>query len=540
MRTENIERNMTMVILEATPKRLFSGTFILIILIGSISLFSYSIKNVESTGEWWNTSWHFRKSITIDHTKVDSTLNNFPVLISLTDSNLAAKAQADGDDIVFTDASKKKLNHEIESFNAVSGQLVACVQADLSSTADTILYLYYGNPTATNQQNGPGTWDSYFVMVQHLEETSNPVTDSTSYHNDGIYSGSGQDVAGKIDGADYFRGDYTLKDHIAVPHSTSLNLGTGDFTIAVWLYFTNCIDTDVIRKGDTQTASCNYKLEVINSNGASSTVNANLVDQNNARNVAIQTSGISDNNWHFVVFLRKSQTIYLYVDTVLKASNSNAPQDLTNTANMGIGSKDNYDDDFYHGTIDEVEVSTTARSVAWIKASYNQANGNLATYGSEEARPTIKSCNSIGTDKDTFTVGQPVYVYGSGYPQANTYNLYIVNDINDWSSITNIPADVRGAPTTVQTDSSGQIIPKPPNPPAVWTPTSVGKYDIIVDVNNNGEYNAGIDAVDGLDIGTTGLFVIPEYALGTIIAVAVCFIGAVVYKRFRYNRLKAM
>jgi hypothetical protein len=531
---------MLMAIYEVTNKKRFCGTFILIIIIGSVVLLSYSIRNVESAGEWWNINWHFRKQITID--QVDSALNNFPVLISLTDSNLASKAQADGDDIVFTDALRKKLNHEVELFNGLSGQLVAWVQADLSSTTDTTLYMYYGNPEATNQQNGSGTWDSYFVMVQHLEETSNPVTDSTAYHNDGTYTGSGQDVAGKIDGADYFRGKGTPppQDHIAVPHSNSLNFGTGSFTISVWVKFANnpSADYDILRKGCTTNqppSPANYKMEVLGNK-----LSANLHRDDRSDATVTSSGSYGDDSWHFVVFQRETQTMRLYVDASLIGSAGSADHDMTNGANMSIGSKDTYNDDFYAGTIDEVEVSTTARSVAWIKASYDQANGNLVVYGAEEAYTTIKSCNSVGTDKDTFTVGQTVYVYGSGYPQAKTYNLYIVNDVNDWSQVTNIPADVRGAPTTVQTDSSGQIIPKPSTPPAIWTPTSVGQYDIIVDVNNDGKYNAGIDAVDGLDIGTTGLFVIPEYTLGTILAIAMCFAGVTVYKKFRHNRLKTL
>lgn len=524
-----------MTIFEVTHKRLFCGTFIQMILIGSVILFSCSTKTVSGAGEWWNTNWHFRKPVTIDHTKVDAALDDFPVLISLTDSNLASKAQADGDDIVFTDASRNKLNCEIEFFNGVSGQLVAWVQADLSSTADTTLYMYYGNLDATNQQNAEATWNSNYVLAQHLEEASGKVTDSTSNHNNGDYYGSTQGVTGKIGKADEFDG---VNDYIAIPHSASLNLGTNDFTISVWVKYPSTSpnsDSDILRKGNTQdppSPGKNYKVEV-----SSYQIAGNLHDNGDSR---IQTTtAYGDDNWHFVVFRRQTGTIYLYVDGQLKGSQTDANRDVSNTATFSIGSKNPpVLGDYFDGIIDEVRISKTARSEAWMKADFLSANNGFTTYGTEEAYSTIKSCNSVGTDKDTFTVGQTVYVYGSGYPQANTYNVYIVNDVNDWNSITNIPADVRGAPTTVQTDSSGQIIPKPPTPPAIWTPTSVGQYDIIVDVNNDGKYNAGIDAVDGLDIGTTGLFVIPEYTLGTIIAIAVCFGGVVVYKKFRHNGLK--
>ena len=44
------------------------------------------------------------------------------------------------------------------------------------------------------------------------------------------------------------------------------------------------------------------------------------------------------------------------------------------------------DDDYYfNGLIDEVRISDTARSPAWIKASYNSENDTLLTYGAMES-----------------------------------------------------------------------------------------------------------------------------------------------------------
>ncbi len=62
--------------------------------------------------------------------------------------------------------------------------------------------------------------------------------------------------------------------------------------------------------------------------------------------------------------------------------------------------------------------------------------------------------------------------------------------------------------------------------------------DIVVDVNGDGKYNAGVDAIDTLDINGAGFFVIPEYAVGTILALAVCFAGVLVYRRSKRAKLK--
>jgi len=157
----------------------------------------------------WYTGWGYRKKITIDCTKVAGDLTDFPVLISFTDSDLASKAQPDGDDILFTDGDGvTKLDHEIEYYDGATGELVAWVRVpSLSSTVDTEIYMYYGNPDALNQENSAGVWSNGYVAVWHLDETSGTVYDSTANNYDGTpYGGVTQDAVGKVDGADSFDG----------------------------------------------------------------------------------------------------------------------------------------------------------------------------------------------------------------------------------------------------------------------------------------------------------------------------------------------
>ncbi len=127
------------------------------------------------------------KKITIDHDKVDGSLTDYPLMISLTDSDLASKAQNDGDDIFFTQSDGvSQLDHEIEYFDGSTGELVVWVRIpSLSSSSDTEIYMLYGDPDCGSQENPEGVYDSYFRMVQHLEETSGTHYDPTSNDNDG-------------------------------------------------------------------------------------------------------------------------------------------------------------------------------------------------------------------------------------------------------------------------------------------------------------------------------------------------------------------
>ena len=62
-----------------------------------------------------------------------------------------------------------KLNHEIETFNPATGQLIAWVQVpSVSPTTDTVIYMYYGNPSAGNQQNKHRCGTANYRGVWHL------------------------------------------------------------------------------------------------------------------------------------------------------------------------------------------------------------------------------------------------------------------------------------------------------------------------------------------------------------------------------------
>ena len=104
----------------------------------------------------WDEGWQFRKEITIDPANGGSDLISFPVLLAITDPDLAGEALPNGDDILFTgDDGATKLDHEIESYAA--GDLVAWVRVpSLSASTTTLVYMYYGNPGASNQENGAG------------------------------------------------------------------------------------------------------------------------------------------------------------------------------------------------------------------------------------------------------------------------------------------------------------------------------------------------------------------------------------------------
>jgi len=152
---------------------------------------------------WWDTDWDYKKKITIDHDQVNCTLTNFPVLINISsDADLVSHvAQANGEDIAFTNAAEDtQFNHEIEYWDAVTGQLVVWVNVTtLSHADDTVIYMYYGNSSCADQQDITGTWDINYSGVWHMKD----LLDSTANDNDGTNYGA-DFVTGDIDGSTDF------------------------------------------------------------------------------------------------------------------------------------------------------------------------------------------------------------------------------------------------------------------------------------------------------------------------------------------------
>ncbi|MCK5413627.1 MAG: DUF2341 domain-containing protein, partial [Candidatus Pacebacteria bacterium] len=227
----------------------------------SLNNLQISTNRTKAAGEvWYSTggTWNYRKQITIDNTKVPNTdQTNFPILINRTDadwkdtSNSGKVGQSDGGDILFTSSDgSTKLSHEIEKYNNVTGEIQTWVKIPtLSSSADTVIYMYYGNASIANQWDTNSVWDTNHKMVQHLQEdpsgSAPQMTDSTSNSNDGTSSGTmttGDQVTGKIDGSLNFDG---TDDKITVSDDAVLDI-TDTITLSAWVNVSADIGTDLV------------------------------------------------------------------------------------------------------------------------------------------------------------------------------------------------------------------------------------------------------------------------------------------------------
>ena len=220
-------------LLHTRRRRIFALIVVLIFLIPLILRGFLLTRSAEAA--WYNDSWAFRKRITVDNTKVSgsSAHTDFPMLVSLNDPGLKTHAQSNGNDILFTLADgETKLSHEIESYE--DGTLVAWVKIPtLSHNTDTDIYMYYGNATATNQENVTDVWDTDYKGVWHLNETSGTRTDSTTNTNTLTDNNTVTSDVGKIANSAFL--DRANLEYLSRADNAGLS-GGQDFTVSLWAY----------------------------------------------------------------------------------------------------------------------------------------------------------------------------------------------------------------------------------------------------------------------------------------------------------------
>ena len=128
----------------------------------------------------WKSGWKYRKKITIDKTQVGgATHTDFPVYVHVDADPDLARAQADGEDILFTESDGITLcPYECESWTGGGGSAATAdfwtKVASVSHVADPEIYLYYGTAGASSHSNETATWNANYILVTH-----DLLTDST-------------------------------------------------------------------------------------------------------------------------------------------------------------------------------------------------------------------------------------------------------------------------------------------------------------------------------------------------------------------------
>jgi len=318
-------------------------------------------------------------------------LVNFPVLVKLSSSNIDyTKTQDSGRDIRFTDTDGSDLAYEIEKWDetGTSWVWVKVPQIDINSSTDYI-YLYYGNTSATDHQQATSVWSANYAGVWHIKETGNGTAgeyaDSTNTNNGQGGGGTSSAVptlssSGQLDGAQTFDGG----DYIATANTTNAISNTSTYTIELWFKTSAASASDgrIYAEGSTTTDT---PIAFLAYGFLSTEVRLFARDNSNAAvSLGSTTTGLNNNAWHYAVGTRNGSTFTVYVDGSSSGSTTSTIGTTTiNKISLGAHQRAAIAA-YFNGIADEIRVSSTARSAAWIAATYKSETDAFNTFASEE------------------------------------------------------------------------------------------------------------------------------------------------------------
>jgi PKD repeat protein len=329
---------------------------------------------------WWDTNWSYRKQIIIDHTQVAGDITNFPILIHNTSLDFAVHAQPYGDDFVFTINDGIRLNHEIESYNTTTGELITWVNiTSLSSSVDTILWMYYGNPSSDNQQDSEGTWDGNYVAVWHFGEiVGNIVSDSTKNH----FNATANEYTTVSDGFIGKARSFNAGDGAVYVGAHEEFGGMPSYSIETYAYpYSINSERRIFDRSESYETNPNTILL--------SLYNGPLLLTTNNLDGIIFNNPFSANTWNYIagVYSGSGGEQALYINGTKVASDTTIFYGPTaGSFNVTIGDCAFGWDYPWDGKLDEMRFSKIARTSQWILTSNNSMSSpeTFMTIGDEE------------------------------------------------------------------------------------------------------------------------------------------------------------
>jgi hypothetical protein len=411
---------------------------------GNISIYSAS-----SAGAWYSSSWGHRTAITIDHSKVITTNHtDFPVLINTTNPDWKHTGSGghvgntDGSDILFTsDDGTTKLKHEIERYTSSTGELIAWVKVPtLSTSVDTVLYIYYGNAGVGAQADAANVWDSSFKGVWHYADGTTLSAASSTGINNGTITGTMVAVAGKIGGAGCSGGSTSCSSSNSSAGITYTTFSSTTPTLSAW------IKLDSLSPTYQNVAAFNA------ANGL--WLNSGKMDLYTTADHNANTS-VGTGSWVHVALTYDGTTIRYYyngaTDGTGSASGFNFQINGSFKDNGGTA-------DTMRGSMDELRFSNTVRSAGWIATEYNTMNSPSTFYslGVEVEYGATSATVYYNADAATTVSATPTYanlVFRPVLTNNRTYTLATA-DLTVHDHFTIYPS---GSANTLLVNAGGNI-----------------------------------------------------------------------------------
>lgn len=331
---------------------------------------------------WWNSEWTERSKITLDTSAtgagvadpISSADGTFPVLVRLHSGNFKFdKAKADGSDLRFVAADgSTPLNYHIERFDNLLGEAFVWVAVpDVKPGARSEFYLYYGNTKAAADQDSKASYDKNMALVYHFAERGAAAKDYTQWGN------TAQNAGLPAEGA-IISGGLRLDGQTAVRLPASASLAWAQNQPVTWSVW--------FRSGPLVPGAVLFSRR-FGENGFVVGLDNGLPFVEVTSNGAVQrraaASAVTQGSWHHLAVVASAQEITLYVDG---ADQGRIAGGMPALNSQGVIGGDTIPGPVsFSGEIDELEISNSARSAGFIKATaIGQGPNNAKLIGFSE------------------------------------------------------------------------------------------------------------------------------------------------------------
>lgn len=364
-----------------------------------------------------------RVKLTIGADSITEDLTDLPVMLKLSGSSGVSTydvsrifdelgSDANRKKIAVTDAVGNPLFTEIEMWDTVNENAVLWTRVPVvSATDDIILYLYYDKdvPDNTLYVDDPGgasaqaVWSNHYDAVWHMVTGSgNVATDSASYGYHGSILASPSTVTG-------LGGSHALSFRES---GQMIDLGTteylgifDDWTIEATFPYPNG-ELETVGHWRTLTRGHTGGHHIIVSSTGYELGTYSTISGKQFVGTGFNMNTLTGSDWHYLsVSQYDAATMKFIVDgsDVGTITESSACKDVRVIGNYQGGGQE-------WGTLDEVRVSDTTRSLAWASTTRLSATDSLITYAFE-----VPTTNFTVTPTEIFRGGSVTFTDTSGF-----------------------------------------------------------------------------------------------------------------------------
>ena len=368
----------------------------------------------------YDNGFAYRRKLTIAAGTVAQTLTNFPLPMMLSFSG--NKIRSDGFDLYFTDLAGNALTYDRDGWSGNSG-VVYLKLPTISATEATSFYVYYGKgEQATTLDNPTNTYDSNFKAVYHLTEDTLNYPDSTSNDKDGV-GGNGVSANNPrfIFGALWIGTQYDSNAFINCPNDGIL--ATSPITVTGWVWSLSAIgQRDFFSRGRTSSGQ-SWSIRIGQQDGGNVYASVRTVNGSVWETTTVNTSETLYGNGyrHVAAVWNPGVGLSVYVDGVLAGFSAKTATTLASSSGVSsIGRTDN--GNYWNGYVDELRISNTARSAAWIKAEYDFVDAYF-TFGSSSLLASTAEQPAMHVDGEAALNVTRHYVASGGITLGGSANV---------------------------------------------------------------------------------------------------------------------